>query len=252
MPFASELKTGVDNWTTVPGDPTVFIAPRPGPSAHRPPPPKSSLKRPKITTEAPTPPITDGTTSPLASTLGASGSGFVPSSPELTRSPPSPVPGWAAAANAGIIPVGLQVPTTSAGYPVFLGHLGQLIPLQRALLLLNLQKAHLFYAEECHRRLAKLGWAEPSAPPATAVFDKVNEADVGERLDEQGELVEVKMLLDECGLWDVVEEAEREARAEVDDWAKRHEHVRDEFQIVQLGSVGATSSGVDKHASLSS
>ena len=73
-------------------------------------------------------------------------------------------------------------------------------------------------------RLARLGWADS---PTKA------EGEQEQKVDETGELEEVKGLLVECGLWGLVKEKEDEAEVEIKEWGKGHREA-DEFQLVQI------------------
>lgn len=96
-------------------------------------------------------------------------------------------------------------------YATYLTYLHRLVPLQRALLLLNLQKAHTWYRE----RLA--------APPAT--------------LQARDRLPEVEDMLREVGVWAVVDERAQEAgkRWDQDVEMRARERARgEEFRVVQI------------------
>lgn len=138
-------------------------------------------------------------------------------------------------------------------FPTYIAFLSQLIPLQRSLLLLNLQKAHYFYSIEEKERLALLGWAAaPTTKNEPILQKKPDESDedfvkrekgYGEEqrksFESGGELKDVEGLLKECGLWNIVTDKEEEADSELANWAKQQQaqqaNQRDEFQVVQIG-----------------
>lgn len=128
--------------------------------------------------------------------------------------------------------------TSSTGYSSYIAFVAQLIPLQRSLLLLNLQKAHYHYGTQVQDRLGRLGWAEPAPPleqlegEADDAFDARIAAAEGE-----GDLQEVEDLLVGCGLWDAVLEKEDEADVEVAAWGPARADPNGEFQVVQIGCV---------------
>ncbi|ORY86680.1 hypothetical protein BCR35DRAFT_324552 [Leucosporidium creatinivorum] len=155
-------------------------------------------------------------------------------------------------------PAGAQIPSSAslgpnvAGFPTYLAFLSQLIPLQRSLLLLNLQKAHYFYSIDVTERLARLGWAESTGSKIDPIVIKEEGEDVEafklreEREKEKmrkemeegnGEVQEVKGLLTECGLWGMVKEKEEEAESEIRDWGKERREQNGEFQLVQIGGL---------------
>ncbi|KAK4706022.1 hypothetical protein P7C70_g172, partial [Phenoliferia sp. Uapishka_3] len=180
-------------------------------------------------TPAPTPTISV-TPTPTATTPGYTPSYLtsIPATPTLipTAASPSPVSPLASPPEASLGP-------TVSGYPTYLAFLSQLIPLQRALLLLNLQKAHFEYEEAIKRRRAALGWGgEVTETPRRE--GQAAEADV---IDGEAEIDEVKNLLVECGLWGMVQEREEEAQAEIDAWATPDVAPQDEFQVVQISGM---------------
>ncbi|BGP42404.1 hypothetical protein JCM10450v2_006498 [Rhodotorula kratochvilovae] len=115
------------------------------------------------------------------------------SSPPLPSPPPS-------------APSASRVPSTGAAgpYVTYLAHLQRLVPLQRALLLLNLQKALAHYA-------ALAAGGEGDALP------------------------EVEELLIGVGLWEKVEESVKEAEKRAEGEAQRDEG--DEFRVVQIAGL---------------
>lgn len=149
--------------------------------------------------------------------------------------------------------------STTSGYPTYLAYVSQLIPLQRSLLVLNLQKAHYFYSLEIQDRLIKLGWGEPlnrdnvtgHKVEAKIELEKV-EGETEEEFEERklsekvrlekdfeaglGEVKEIRDLLMECGLWTLVEEKEKEAEIETKNWNLGIGQVgqEGEFQVVQI------------------
>ncbi|GEM12885.1 hypothetical protein Rt10032_c37g6902 [Rhodotorula toruloides] len=122
----------------------------------------------------------------------------------------SSVPAAAAASTPPVPPVASAIPVLP--YTTYISHLQRLLPLQRALLLLNLQKAHAHYTS-----LLTAGNSEG--------------------------IEEVERMLKEVGVWTIVEEkvAQREG-----EWRKmfgdgggvdEDELVEEEFQIVQVGGL---------------
>ncbi|GAA5921174.1 hypothetical protein JCM1841_001185 [Sporobolomyces salmonicolor] len=144
---------------------------------------------------------------------------------------PPPVDGAAAAlptsdipplASPSIAAPAAHAPATSGGgsYVTYLGHLQRLVPLQRALLLLNLQRAHHYYQLQIQERAARL------------------QANDEEEADETRELKEVEDLLKECRLWSVVEERTEEVEKELGKRAEDGEARRaEEFQVVHLNGL---------------
>ena len=139
-----------------------------------------------------------------------------------------------------------------SGYPTYLAFVAQLIPLQRSLLLLNLQKAHYFYSIDVQERLARLGWAEPTGVKVDAIVsreegesddayaerEKTEKERPGKELNEgYGEMAEVRDLLVDCGLWGMVKEAVEKAEEEVAAWGPARADPNGEFQLVQIGCV---------------
>lgn len=96
-------------------------------------------------------------------------------------------------------------------YATYLSYLHRLVPIQRALLLLNLQKAHQWYADRLHAH--------------------------GNGNGEEG-LPEVEEMLKEVGVWKVVEDAVERARKEGEKRAGDHERQfqrdQEEFRVVQI------------------
>jgi len=105
---------------------------------------------------------------------------------------------------------------------VYLGHLQKLIPIQRSLLLLNLQKAHHYYQYQKHLRIQVLQ------------NDKDGKEGEAEGKVEIEELREVEDLLKECGLWKRVIEHEEEVEAEHIAKEFEEEEKKDEFKVVQV------------------
>ena len=130
---------------------------------------------------------------------------------------PPALPGYTPSYLNPVPPTPSLGPSVS-GYPTYLAFLSQLIPLQRALLLLNLQKAHFEYGEAIRRRRAALGEEDPAQ-------------------EGEDEIKEVKNLLGECGLWSIVREKEEKAVAELEGWGAARADPNGEFQVVQIGSV---------------
>ena len=95
-------------------------------------------------------------------------------------------------------------------YATYLSYLHRLVPLQRALLLLNLQKAHQWYA------------------------DRLNAHAIG--TGEEERLPEVEEMLKEVGVWKVVEDAVERAWKEGERWAGERQLQRDQeqFRVVQI------------------
>src|SRR6202042_63104 len=97
-------------------------------------------------------PVPTRTTLPATSPATSRRSPPSPSGAETARPmPPSDAPAATAPPLAPSATGTTTTPTPSlgptvSGYPTYLAFLAQLIPLQRALLLLNLQKAHYFYS----------------------------------------------------------------------------------------------------------
>lgn len=158
-------------------------------------------------------PVNDdvGITVPAAELTGYSPAYVVPPEPVASTSAlpasaaaPSPSP----SASASSVPI--------SPYTTYISHLQRLLPLQRALLLLNLQKAHAHYT-----RLL------------TGPRTDANEGDGVE---------EVERMLKEVGVWRIVEDKVAQSEAE---WRKMYGDgdggedegvlVDEEFQIVQVG-----------------
>lgn len=184
------------------------------PAAHTP----SVVGTPSVTPYNPSdtaPPPADTPASPVENLLSAFTTTFAGET-----SLPTP--------NAPVSSTTASLSPSVSGFPTYLALLSQLIPLQRSLLLLNLQKAHYFYSVDVVERMARLGWAEPT--------DKAAELQRKEGLTEGEELEEVKGLLEECNLWSAVVDKEAEAEVEIQKW-EDSTRVNAEFQLVQIKCV---------------
>ncbi|BGO94169.1 hypothetical protein NBRC10512_001321 [Rhodotorula toruloides] len=120
----------------------------------------------------------------------------------------------ATAAAAATLPTSAASPAVPVSpYTTYIAHLQRLLPLQRALLLLNLQKAHAHYTRAL------------TAPSTSEGVE------------------DVERMLKEVGVWRIVEEKVEQREAE---WRKLYagdeavdgvERVEEEFQIVQVGGL---------------
>lgn len=164
------------------------------------------------------------------------------------------------ALHEGTPPASTTIPThpispadsSSSGYPTYLAFVAQLIPLQRSLLLLNLQKAHYYYSLQVQQRLARLGWADlkegnlipdEELTPLEGESDEeflrrkgeVYEAQVKDFEGGKGEDEFIQELLLDCGLWMAVEESDFKAVKELEEWGGKEKVDRaSEFQVVQI------------------
>lgn len=173
------------------------IPPSPFPS-----PPKEGTE-----TEVPPPPTT--TTKPDSN-------GYSPS--YIT----SPLPSTSTTTDEPSATTTPQQPGSANPYLTYLSHLQRLIPIQRSLLLLNLQKAHHYYQLQVQVRRSRIGGNE--------------QAEAAEEAEK--ELAEVESLLKECGLWYLVrqheegiEERYNKENVEVSESKKKEEG---EFKVVHL------------------
>ncbi|KAK4047333.1 hypothetical protein OIV83_005511 [Microbotryomycetes sp. JL201] len=150
-----------------------------------------------------------------------------PSTPSLSSRPYHP-------AYTAEAPVAQPPPQAEPAppYATYLAYLSQLIPLQRSLLFINLQKAQHHYANEVQFRHAQLGWGLP--PQQT---DATEAATQKTGQDERIEVDAIKQLLIECKLWLLVEEQEKSAEQDVDRWTTAAAQGPSEFQIVQVGGL---------------
>lgn len=165
------------------------------------------------TAATPTGPFNDvvGVTVPPADQTGYSPAYVVPPEPVAST---SALPASAAAPSPSSSASASSVPVSP--YTTYISHLQRLLPLQRALLLLNLQKAHAHYT-----RLL------------TGPRTDANEGDGVE---------EIERMLKEVGVWRIVEDKVAQSEAE---WRKLYGDgdgggdegviVDEEFQIVQVG-----------------
>ena len=185
-----------------------------------PPPPESnSTSLPSIQTIPPSPiPSPEDNNQPLPPTTSRPGysptyiSGL-PSSTNPLASPPLDSP-------ADPAPHSTAISGTTNPYLVYLGHLQKLIPIQRSLLLLNLQKAHHYYQYQKQLR--------------TLALQNQEEEKEEEGKGEIEELREVEDLLKECGLWKRVVEHVEEVEAEYIAKEPEEEEKKDEFKVVQV------------------
>ena len=227
MPFADELVSvepspaPASNSTPAPAPPPTYVSPQRNANLSIPLPPP-----PIITATIPTPhPFA---TNP-AEAIFANLSPFLHS------------PAGTAPTNGNALPYGttnLTAATNAGAYSTYLFFVQQLVPLQRSLLLLNLQKAHYLYAGEVRRRLVALGWADEPAPGKKPGKGE-GEAQVKEVRDADGEVVEVKNLMVDCGLWGVVEDNFKKGELELQSWDQDNQAQADDdqFQIVQLNGL---------------
>ncbi|GAA6015888.1 hypothetical protein JCM11491_007226 [Sporobolomyces phaffii] len=187
-----------------------------------PPPPIATPVLPTINTTPPSPlpsPPQDQDSPARDEEMATSGYSPAYVSPVPSTSTPAPVPAPTPPATSATAPSS----TSNNPYLVYLGHLQRLIPIQRSLLLLNLQKAHHYYQLQVQQRTLAL------EPPGDGP---------GNREDGGGveELAEVESLLKECGLWHLVRKREDQVgeaqavRNEEDDDQRPNE----EFKVVQL------------------
>ncbi|GAA5953290.1 hypothetical protein JCM10213_000688 [Rhodosporidiobolus nylandii] len=208
--------------------PTAWSAPfteTPIPSPSPAPAPLSlSLSTPAAAPDGETPPTPSS--SPPPPPAGPAG-GYTPG---YMSSPPAASPSSSAATAEGRAPATAAAAAGGAGgsYAHYLSHLQRLIPLQRALLLLNLPKAHVHYAS----LIASLSAALNST------------ASESESKDAEGlsELSEVRELLEGCGLGGKVEQAGEQARKEVNELEKKRKEegekpAGEELRVVQIGGL---------------
>ncbi|GAA5872705.1 hypothetical protein JCM16303_004615 [Sporobolomyces ruberrimus] len=145
--------------------------------------------------------------------------GYSPSyvSPIPSTSSPSPEPAPTPATSTTLPPA---PPTSNNPYLVYLGHLQRLIPIQRSLLLLNLQKAHHYYQYQIELRSQRL-----------------REGNEGDEAAGE-ELGQVESLLKECGLWSLVVKREEQVRKEYEENREKdaagNAEGSEEFKVVQL------------------
>lgn len=106
------------------------------------------------------------------------------------------------------------LPAATNPYATCLAYLHRLVPIQRALLLLNLQKAHVWYAARSDAT---------TAVPGTTSRER---------------LAEVEAMLKEVCVWSLVEQNEVEAKKQWDDSTRRRDEERRgallEFQVVRV------------------
>ncbi|KAK4055349.1 hypothetical protein OIO90_003187 [Microbotryomycetes sp. JL221] len=113
----------------------------------------------------------------------------------------------------------------SPNFAAFLANLHKLGPMQRTLLLVNLQKAQYHYSRQSQLRRQQLGWmAGTTSDPQQA--QEGDNADV--------ELDAVKELLIGCHLWHLVQQQEQQAQNDVKRWNEMARNVIPEWQVVQL------------------
>jgi len=134
-----------------------------------------------------------------------------------------------------------QDPTIQA-YASYLASLSQLVPLQRALLLLNLQKAHYWYQQRVNERYEAL--REPSFAEEAKGKGKQtkSEAEDGDHVDEPGDLKEVAELFRQTRVMTQVTRKDEEYLAELEEWWPVEEaKPRSEFQVVRIEYVRLSS-----------
>ena len=139
-------------------------------------------------------------------------------------------------------------------YEKYLAHVAELAPLERALLLIHLQKGHYVYTQLIQLRMTLLGWSEDnflsirsdtiSRGGEREVYD-INE---GETEDEwrarmgTEEIEQVVQLLKDLDLWKNVEENDNVSRKNLANWDERNPAgkagaTKGEFELVQVGFV---------------
>ncbi|GAA5839408.1 hypothetical protein JCM11251_003970 [Rhodosporidiobolus azoricus] len=205
-------------------------------------------------TPLPSPGIGEHAAPPVAAAGPApSSSASLPPTPTIRETPPTPVPtppqreGYApaylsaassAAGTALPAPTAASVPAAAASvgastspFLPYLSHLQRLIPLQRALLLLNLQKAHVHYQGLVGALTAQLAAGEITA--------QGEEEEAGMK-----ELSEVEELFKGLGLWALVEQAEKSAEKEYEERIVQFAgcgqaigRAQAEFRVVQLNGL---------------
>ncbi|GAA6022590.1 hypothetical protein JCM10207_003916 [Rhodosporidiobolus poonsookiae] len=218
--------------TNLPSSADADVLASPGPASALPSPGLVPPQGPPEITETPPTPVP--TPPPQAAgEASANGNGYTPANP---TTPPATSAAPGAAANPLSSPPTTAAPSvtgpsaTNNPYVPYLSHLQRLVPLQRALLLLNLQKAHAHYAQ----RISQL--------EQTLAQDQGGDAESGGEGEEgAGELDEVNALLEGCGLWKLVDEAEGKAEGEYEERIVQAEAgvgvAGQEFQVVQIAGL---------------
>ncbi|GAA5910849.1 hypothetical protein JCM6882_003443 [Rhodosporidiobolus microsporus] len=204
----------------------LAATPLPSPGGAAPPPEPDSVP--------PTPTIRETPPTPVPTPPNREG--YAPaylSSPSAAAAAPSPLAGADPATPSAAAPPPLATAAAQAGaasspFLPYLAHLQRLIPLQRALLLLNLQKAHVHYQALVGTLSAQLN----ASGGATAEPGEIKE------------LVEVEELFKGCGLWALVEDTEKRAEKEYEERMVQlampvvgDRPVQEQFVVVQLNDL---------------
>ncbi|BGP13481.1 hypothetical protein JCM10213_001754 [Rhodosporidiobolus nylandii] len=213
-PAPAPLPLSLSTPAAAPDGEVLEPTPLPSPSIGR-------LAPPEIRETPPTP--SSSPPPPPHATAGGYTPGYVSAPPAASPSAPAAAAEGAAPATAAAASGG-----AAGSYAHYLSHLQRLIPLQRALLLLNLQKAHVHYAS----LIASLS----AALNSTAAESESKDA------EGLSELSEVRELLEGCGLWGKVERAGEQARKEVEELEKKRKEegekpVGEELRVVQIGGL---------------
>ncbi|GAA5961773.1 hypothetical protein JCM3765_004066 [Sporobolomyces pararoseus] len=203
-PFTSPPPPPIAPPTPSPSLPTInTIPPSPFPS-----PPKEETQ-----TEVPPPPTT---------TTSTNSNGYSPSyitSPLPSTSTDEPPAATSTSTTTDTAQAQAEPAGAGNPYLVYLSHLQRLIPIQRSLLLLNLQKAHHYYQLQVQVRRTRL------------------DVEQAEEEETEPELGEVERLLKECGLWSLVrnhEEGIEESYNKEMEKVETKKKEEGEFKIVQL------------------
>ncbi|GAA5995760.1 uncharacterized protein JCM10292_004730 [Rhodotorula paludigena] len=139
------------------------------------------------------------------------------SAPPSSASAPAPAPAPA--------PPAQPSPGAAGPYATYLSHLQRLVPLQRALLLLNLQKALAHYAALVAQREG-------------AVARSLGGSQQQAEKDELEDLEEVEELMLGVGVWERVEERVAEIAKRYDEGAEAPGQKKaDEFQVVEIAGL---------------
>ncbi|GAA5836295.1 hypothetical protein JCM9279_000346, partial [Rhodotorula babjevae] len=198
-------------FTSAPATPPRSASPD---SFHDAPLPHETTPPPRAATDSPAPSSAAAVAGSPARSVGSAytpgffdsagaASSSSPPAPATPSAPPlvSPTP---SASGTRVVSSAAAITSAAGPYLPYLAHLQRLVPLQRALLLLNLQKAHAHYV-----RIVQTGDGDA--------------------------LVEVEALLRSVGLWDSVEERVQAAEKEAAE--RGGPALEEEFKVVQIGGL---------------